>query len=62
MHFILFTAQMNSKETETRDEACVAIGNLAVQCSDAEVIEKLVRHLFGVLNGRSDVSSILEII
>ena len=43
---------MNSKETVTREEACAAIANLAAQCSDTEVVEKIVRHLFGVLNGR----------
>ena len=45
-------AQMNSKEAVTRDEACEAIANLAAQCSYTEVVEKIVRHMFGVLNGR----------
>ena len=51
-HVISLLAQMNSKEAVTRDEACVAIANLAVQCSDTEIVEKVVRHIFGVLNGK----------
>ena len=51
---LYISAQMCSKETLTREEACEAIANLSMQCSDNEVVEKLVRHLFGVLNGKND--------
>ena len=53
---------MSSKEAVTRDEACDAIANLALQCSDTEVIEKIVRHLFGVLNGGYILSMYLHCI
>ena len=53
MTLISLSAQMNSKEAVTRDEACVAIANLTLQCSDTEVVEKVVRHIFGVLNGKT---------
>ena len=46
-HLISLLAQMNSKEVVTRDAACVAIANLAEQCSDTEIVEKVVRHIFG---------------
>ncbi|XP_069136043.1 stalled ribosome sensor GCN1-like [Argopecten irradians] len=43
--------QICSKDPATRAEAVTAFKNLAVQCSDTEAVEKLVSHLFGILNG-----------
>ena len=48
---IYFTAQFSSKDDNTRQEAALAFRSLAEQCSDHEAIEKIVTHLFGVLNG-----------
>ncbi|XP_060079689.1 stalled ribosome sensor GCN1-like [Ylistrum balloti] len=43
--------QICSKDPATRAEAVTAFKNLAVQCSDTEAVEKLVCHLFDILNG-----------
>nr|XP_022338883.1 eIF-2-alpha kinase activator GCN1-like [Crassostrea virginica] len=43
--------QLCSKEDICRQEAVAAFTNLAKQCSDSGAVEKLVTHLFGVLNG-----------
>lgn len=51
--YIIHTAQLTSKEAGTRDEACRAALNLASQCSDHEIVGKLTKHLFAVLNGKA---------
>ena len=52
-NYILYcsTVQLTSKDSSVRDEASAAILNLGIQCSDHEVVEKVTKHLFGVLNG-----------
>ncbi|XP_071180493.1 stalled ribosome sensor GCN1-like [Mytilus edulis] len=44
-------SQFGSKEENTRQEAAHAFKSLAEQCSDHEAVEKIVTHLFAVLNG-----------
>ncbi|KAL4223498.1 eIF-2-alpha kinase activator GCN1 [Mactra antiquata] len=52
--------QLTSKDIQARSEACNAVTNLASQCSDHEIVAKIVKHLFGVLNGSEGKLSMTE--
>lgn len=52
INFVTCAAQLHSKEDATRDIAANGCLNLARQCSDPTAVEKLVKLLFAVLNGK----------
>ncbi|XP_064653044.1 stalled ribosome sensor GCN1-like [Lineus longissimus] len=44
-------SQLHVKDDQVRDSAVAACKALALQCSDRGAVEKMAKHLFGVLNG-----------
>ncbi|KAL3857310.1 hypothetical protein ACJMK2_011991 [Sinanodonta woodiana] len=52
--------QLTAKNDTTRAEACSAVANLAVQCSDPSAVEKVVVYLFEVFNGSEGKLTLTE--
>lgn len=46
------TSQLSSKTDICRDEAVLAMAEMASQCSDAGAVEDVVQYLFGVFKGQ----------
>ncbi|GAB6030116.1 hypothetical protein CHUAL_005795 [Chamberlinius hualienensis] len=42
---------LHSKEEFIRNESCLAIKNLSLQCSETEALQSLFMHLVGIMNG-----------